>query len=479
MTRFKIPTISTDLTKRMEGHTFRVIKGIFLFLSILLIVWIGKLIVFDSNTISVNAYNPRLAKLEEGYIRGSILDAGGNVLAYTQVNEAGEKTRVYPYGKVFAHVTGYSAKTKTGLELAMNTELLSASSWLDTLRSSVRDTPVQGCDVVTTLQAELQEKAYALLGDHSGAVVVSEPSTGKILALVSTPAYDPNTVFSQWEEISQDESAPLFPRATQGKYAPGSTFKIITSLALYRTDSSWQDYRYTCEGETVLGNTTLPCFDHKVHGEESIADAFANSCNTFYANLGLHIGAKSLRSCADSLLFNSDIEFILPIARSSFPLSEDDTVEMVGETSIGQGKTMVSPFHMNLITNAIANEGMLYEPYMVDRVVTKEGNQISKNLPKLYGALLEPQEAAYLEEMMAGVIARGTATSLQNSYCQVYGKTGTAQVGEGEEAHSWFTGYTKTNGSVDIAVTVVVEHGAESKRAVPLVKELLEYYYSR
>ncbi|MFR2465817.1 MAG: hypothetical protein ACLTA1_08595, partial [Clostridia bacterium] len=164
MTRFKIPTISTDLTKRMEGHTFRVIKGTFLLLSILLIVWIGKLIVFDSNTISVNAYNPRLAKLEEGYIRGSILDADGNVLAYTQMNEAGEKTRVYPYGKVFAHVTGYSGKTKTGLELAMNTELLSASSWLDTLRSAVRDTPVQGCDVVTTLQAGLQEKAYALLG---------------------------------------------------------------------------------------------------------------------------------------------------------------------------------------------------------------------------------------------------------------------------------------------------------------------------
>ena len=136
MTRFKIPTISTDLTKRMEGHTFRVIKGTFLLLSILLIVWIGKLIVFDSNTISVNAYNPRLAKLEEGYIRGSILDADGNVLAYTQMNEAGEKTRVYPYGKVFAHVTGYSGKTKTGLELAMNTERVSASSWLDTLRSA-------------------------------------------------------------------------------------------------------------------------------------------------------------------------------------------------------------------------------------------------------------------------------------------------------------------------------------------------------
>lgn len=136
----------------------------------------------------------------------------------------------------------------------------------------------------------------------------------------------------------------------------------------------------------------------------------------------------------------------------------------------------MTPFMLNMITSAIANEGILYTPYMIDRVLDVDGNQIDKNLPKLWGSLMKPDEAAYLEELMRNVAEYGTASELWCDSCEIYGKTGTAQV-EGGEDHSWFTGYTKVDGKVDLAITILIENGGSDKKAVPLAQEILYQYY--
>lgn len=462
--------------------SLRTIRLIYILAAVFMIGLLMKTVLIDSSSIRINAYNPRLTNEEKHYIRGSILDASGNPLAYTEVTEDGTKKRVYPYGNAFAHITGYSLRTKTGLELELNEELLSTSSWKDELQYLMGNTQIQGNHAMLTIDGDLQRKAYSLMSGYKGAVVISEPDTGKILTLVSTPSFDPNTVAADWETLSSDPDSPLYARATQGQYPPGSTFKIITSLAYFRENTSWNTFTYNCEGITELGSTTLPCYGHTVHGTQDIYAAFANSCNTFYATVGISIGGSAIKDAAESLYMNRPIDFILPQSVSKVVVSDTDSTEMVGETAIGQGKSEITPFQMNMVASVIANRGRLYAPYILDQIITPEGDTVEKKLPALYdNQVITEEEASYLESLMEGVVQYGTASSLAWLPCQTFGKTGTAQVDDedSQEPHSWFTGYTKVDGQVDIAITVLVENGANSHSAVPIVSQLLEYYYYR
>ena len=446
-----------------------------------MIIFLAKIMLIDGSTIRVNTYNPRLSKAEEHYIRGSIYDASGNLLAYTEVESDGTKNRIYPFGEAYAHVTGYSLRSKTCLELVLNEKLLSSDHFTDQIEYLFGGDDIRGNNAILTIDGGLQQKAYKLLEDVHGAVVISEPSTGKILALVSTPSYDPNTVSEDWDDLTSRDDSPLYSRAMQGQYPPGSTFKIITSLAAYR-HGSLRNYVYNCEGETEIGNTILPCYHSSVHGEQNIYDAFANSCNTYFATLGLQIGGNDIRKAAESLHLNDRIDFVLPQSMSRVIVSDADNEQMIAETAIGQGQNQITPFSMNMIASVIANRGMLYTPYIVDRIENADGKTVEKYLPALYDrAVLTTDEASFLEDLMEGVVSRGTAYMLSDLPCDVYGKTGTAQVTEGDdtEPHSWFTGYTKVNGQADIAITVMIENGAETYPALPIVYELLSYYYSR
>ena len=412
-----------------------------------MIIFLAKIMLIDGSRIRVNTYNPRLAKAEEHYIRGSIYDASGNLLAYTEVESDGTKTRVYPFGEAYAHVTGYSLRSKTCLELALNEKLLSSDRFTDQLEYLFGGDDILGNNAILTIDGGLQQKAYDLLSSVHGAVVISEPSTGKILALVSTPSYDPNTVSENWEDLTNREDSPLY-----------ST------------------------GDVEIGHTILPCYNSTAHGEQDIYDAFANSCNTYFATLGIQVGGKDLRSTAESLYLNDRIDFALPQSMSRVTVSDADNEQMIAETAIGQGQNQITPFSMNMIASVIANQGMLYAPYIVDRIENTDGKTVEKYLPSLYDRnVLTQEEAEYMEGLMEGVVSRGTAYMLSDLPCTVYGKTGTAQVTEGDdtEPHSWFTGYTKTNGEADLAITVMIENGAESYPALPVVYELLSYYYNR
>ena len=199
--------------------------------------------VVKSRDIISSPYNKRQDSYADRVIRGKILDRNGNVLAQTNVAEDGTETREYPYNNIFAHVVGYTAQGKSGLESVSNFELLTSNAFfVDKLKNEFQDKKNQGDNVVTTLDTNLQEAAYDALGSNKGAVVVMDPSTGKILAMVSKPDFDPNTVSQNWNELSTSEDSVLLNRATQGQYAPGSTFKLVTTLEFMRENADFDSY---------------------------------------------------------------------------------------------------------------------------------------------------------------------------------------------------------------------------------------------
>ena len=429
-------------------------------------------------------YNQRQDSFAETVVRGDIVDRNGNVLATTNVADDGTETRSYPYGNVFSHVIGYSDPElgNTGLESVENFELLTSNAFfLEKLQNQFTDSKNRGDTVVTTLDADLQQASYDALGDNRGAVVVMEASTGKILSMVSKPDYDPNSILSDWSTLNSDEeNSPLLNRATQGSYAPGSTFKIVTTLAFMRQNSNCADYTYDCSGEITTGDTTIHCFNGTVHGFEDLRSSIANSCNASFANIGTLLDIDGYRDTAEDLLFNSDLPSVLGYTKSSFALTSESSEAEIMMTAMGQGKTTVSPYHMALITQAIANGGTLMEPYLVDSVTNYTGTEIRRNVPKSYRRLMTSDEAAQLKEYMTAVVEEGTGSVLSGSSYTAAGKTGTAEysLSDGEKTHSWFMGFTNVD-NPDLVISVITEgsDGSASGKAVSIAKQILDSYY--
>ena len=455
---------------------------------ILFIALMGYLVYFTvvrASTFVNSPYNQRQNAFAERVIRGSITDRNGNVLAETDVAEDGTETRYYPYGSLFAHVVGYSDDElgTTGLEAVENFELLTSNAFfVEKIQNEFNEQKNQGDTVVTTLDANLQQAAYDALGDYKGAVVVMEADTGKILAMVSKPDFDPNTVYENWATLNSDEeNSPLLNRATSGSYAPGSVFKIVTALAYMRQNSDYSSYTYDCGGSITMDNTTINCFGRTAHGFEDLRSSFANSCNASFANIGLMLDIAGYRQTAEDLLFNSELPSVLDYTKSSFALDEDSPSSEIMMTAMGQGETTVSPYHMALITQAIANGGTLMEPYLVDSVTNYTGTEVRKNVPKSYGRLMTSDEAAQLKEYMCAVISEGTGSELSGRSYSVAGKTGTAEYSltDGEMTHSWFVGFTNVD-NPELVISVITEgsDGSAGGRAVSIAGTILDSYYS-
>jgi peptidoglycan glycosyltransferase len=336
-----------------------------------------------------------------------------------------------------------------------------------------------GDNVITTLDSELQQIAYDALGDNRGAVVVMEPSTGKILAMVSKPAYDPNEVDALWEELVADEDteAPLLNRAAQGLYPPGSTFKVITTLEFMREDPWYQGYEFECEGSIEYEGMRMRCYNNKVHGDVDLELSFAKSCNTSFASIGKDLDMNSFYDLAEDFLFNNNLPITMASNPSSFTLKKGvSSVKEAMQTAIGQGNTLITPLHNAMIAATIANGGVMMKPYVVDHVENINGGLVKKYKPQIITKPMTSFEAAELGEMMRLVVTEGTGTKLEDLEQEAAGKTGSADHGEGK-AHAWFIGYTPYD-NPEIAVSVIVESvGTGSEYAVPIAKEIFEAYY--
>lgn len=447
---------------------------------VILVVYLVRFMMYDSTAVITNPYNKRTSKIQESVKRGKIMSANDKVLAETVSEDGMEDQRVYPYENMFAHVVGYSKHGKGGIESAYNYQLLTShTDVMSQIKSSIKGGKKEGDTVITTLDTRLQNAAYEAMGDYKGAVVAIEPKTGKVRAMVSKPDFDPNTLDEEWESISADsESGVLLNRCVQGMYPPGSTYKVLTALEYIKEHpDDYNDFSYNCTGETILNSVHISCYHDQEHGEENLYQAFAKSCNTAFVTIGTSLNKKKYIKLNENVLFNSNIEFDLPVSASRFALTKDSEESEIPQTVIGQGKTLMTPFHNALIMCAVANDGNLMKPILVDKIESVEEKDVYTAKEEEYKELMTSEEAKILKDLLKDVVEEGTASVLKSDMYTAAGKTGTAE-NEKEEPHSWFVGYSNVE-DPDLVVCVIVENqGAGSEYAAPIAKQVFDCYYN-
>lgn len=429
-----------------------------------------------------NEYNPRDDLLAEQNVRGSIIAEDGSVLAYTEVSGTFEK-RVYPYGSMFAHVVGYSTNGAMGIEELANMSLLQSNAPVtDKVNNDINGVKDTGDTVITTLNPSIQEVAYRSLSGYKGAVIVTEVETGKVLAWVSLPDFDPNYIESEWEDIISDaDSSVLLNRVSQGQYPPGSTFKIIDALEYYReNDGETDSYHYNCSGSIRYGERKITCYHGTSHGSVDMVRSFAKSCNCSFANIGLSLDRGAFSETLTELMFGTEIPSPFAYKKSSIAVTSDvDDSELV-QASIGQGTTLMSPLHLNMITAAIANDGVLMTPMVISGIENVNGNSVKKYEPENYGRLMSSGEAEYLTELMTAVVETGTGDFLKEAEYTSAGKTGSAEYGTQKgDSHAWFTGFAPAE-EPKVAVTIIIEGaGSGGDYAVPVAKRIFDAYFEQ
>ncbi len=460
----------TTLNKRL---VFVMVFFVALFMTLALYLVYFQL--FKRSDIENDSHNRRLWVNEDNIKRGSIYDRNGNNLAYSEEDSDGSQYRVYNYGKSDSSVTGYSSKTygKTGIEKSYNKELLALSGEnLSNFRKMVvkNDT---GYDVHLSLDQNIQEIVYEYMQDIKGSCVVMNPKTGEVLALVSNPSYDPNSVDEDWDDLIQNTDGPLVNRATSGAYRPGSTFKIVTATGLlnYGLDTSYND-----TGVETIQGYDIRNFADQTFGMVNLRSAFVDSINTYFASKTNDLGRDKYMELAEKFMINKDYDFDMDKNKAIIPFDDLNQVDLA-MTGFGYGKTQITPLHMSMITSAIANEGKMMQPRLVTKVVDKDGKIIEEKKEKVLSEVTSVENANIIRDMMVSVVNEGTGTSAYLDSVQIAGKTGTADK-ENNLLDAWFVGFAPAY-DPDIAIALVVEDSDDTGGVVaaPIARDIISAIY--
>lgn len=475
----------TKQDKTIRSREMIIMTLVFVVLFVGLMVYLVCYEMRISENVVNSPYNRRRQELlAEKIVRGTIETSDGKVIAETITDEDGNETRNYPYKNMFAHVGGYAMNGGSGLEAYNNVRLLTSHVFFaKQFANNLQEEKNLGDNIITTLDYDLQKTAYEALGNHRGAVVVMEPKTGKVLAMVSKPDYDPNDIEELWDSFLEDTSdkATLVNRATQGQYPPGSTFKILTLIEYLRENPDADNvYSYECKGKHANEDgDIINCYHNTVHGTLNLQESFTHSCNSSFVNIGLSIDREKLVELCKDFGFDSSYDDTGLASKSSqITLSNNTSDYKLMQTVIGQGDTLVTPLQMAVVSSAIANEGVAMEPYLVDRVENADGTTIRSFSPKKAGKPITEDESTLLCEYMEETVNSGTATALSGASYTAGGKTGSAEYGTTKgQSHAWFTGYAKKDGQ-NIAISVIVEGaGSGSGAAVPVAKKVFNEYF--
>jgi peptidoglycan glycosyltransferase len=439
------------------------IAGCFL----LLFLYLIYIVAISGPVLSRSSANPRLWIVESRVARGGIYDRQGEALA---------SGTSYPFGPVYAHIIGYASRRlgKTGLEQAYDAELLGLKGPLvKRLEARWGVKGIRGNNLYLTIDNRLQQLAWSLLQPYTGAAVVLNLRTGEILALASTPSFDPNlqSLESQWDQTSTDPGHPLLDRATQGLYPPGSTMKIVTASVGLRKDPGLPKETYDCTGEITIQGRVL--HDMAAHGVVDLDSALAVSCDTYFAHLGLSIGAEDFARGLAGFGWGDPLTFDLPV--SQVPLYKESLQDPNGlaDASIGQGRILVTPLYMALVAGAIGNGGAMMRPYLAQEIRDPDRGVVWTARPHLLRTVTTLQVADQIKEAMVGVVNGGTGTAAYIPGLTVAGKTGTAEASEGAP-HAWFVAFAPAS-NPQVAVCVMVEHGGEGGQvAAPIASQLIQ-----
>jgi peptidoglycan glycosyltransferase len=458
--------------------------------------------VVEAQRLSTAPDNPAVIAIARRALRGEIVDRAGQWLARSDRDANGEAIRWYR-DPAISHVVGYASRKygTAGLERAYNAELLGlgGADPVAGLTAKFTTLPDRRLGLRLAIDLRLQRAAVRGLGDDAGAVVMLDPSTGEILALASTPVYDgsaiadPATATRSFEALQASDARPLLPRATLGRYVPGSVFKIVTGIAAL--DSGAVDPSTTFEeqpgAETdglLVEGFRVRDGHHAATGDTplDLAGATEVSCNIWYALAGLETGGERLVATAGRMGFGEAIPFDLPTAVSSvtsgdgrLPGGFGSRAELAS-ASFGQGETFVTPLQMALVASTVANDGVLMRPHLVT-ALTGDGPGARTISPETWRRVLAEDDARALQVAMLqaveGDLGRGYASGAAVPGIPTAGKSGTAELGGRGEPHSWFLGFAPVE-NPRVVIAVLVERGGRGgEAAAPLAGQLLARYF--
>ncbi|WP_333766523.1 peptidoglycan D,D-transpeptidase FtsI family protein [Streptomyces sp. IBSBF 2435] len=452
----------------------------------------------QADQLSNDTHNRRVAINQYAQPRGDIVVDGKAVTGHTETNGSDFKyKRTYTDGPMWAPVTGHASQAYgtsflEGVEdkfLTGDDDRLFFNRTIDLLTGKQR----QGGNVVTTLNAKAQTAAFKGLGGKKGAVVALDPRTGAILAMASTPSYDPsgiagysNTDEKNWVALDKknDPDDPSLNRALRQTYPPGSTFKLVTAAAALESGKVTDvDASTTSPDPYTLPGTTVPLKNegHIQCKDTSLRNALRQSCNTVFGKLGVDVGLKGMVDEAEKFGFNK--EQLIPVRADASNFDTKMSPDQVAQSSIGQFDTAATPLQMAMVASAIANNGVLMQPYEVDKLVAPNLSTISQTDPKELSKPLSPENAQKLQSMMETVVNDGTGKNAKIPGVRVGGKTGTAQHGINNDKapYAWFVSYAMTDQGSPVAVAVVVEDGAANRDdisggglAAPIAQSVME-----
>lgn len=472
------------LKKKRQGNRREIMISMYFFVALFLgmMVYLIHFVATSEQDMVNNSYNSRQQILLSRNYRGNIYSRDGEILAETVMDEEQNEKRDYPFKNLFSHIVGFSTQGRMGVEALANYYLINTNTSIaNKVANDMAGVKNPGDDVYTTLDVQIQEVADEQLNVYRGAIVVTEVKTGKVLALVSHPDFDPNEIPDIWEDlVENDSSSILVNRATQGIYPPGSTFKIITALEYMKENpDTYQNYNFQCNGYYKQDNSRINCYHGANHGAVNFEKSFAKSCNASFANIGMKLDRKAFEETLEDLLFGKELPLTLTYAKSSVHMEDEMSTDEMMQTSIGQGKTQITPMHLNMITCAIANKGVLMKPYVIDRVQNDAGSVVKSFKPTTYGRLLGEKEAGLLSELMTSVVEKGTASKLKGLSYTAAGKTGSAEYNNVKgDSHAWFTGFAPVE-DPEVCVTIIVEGaGSGGDYAVPIARRIFDAYFN-
>jgi peptidoglycan glycosyltransferase len=439
--------------------------------------------------------NVRLLLKEYSSERGAVVSADGKTLAQSKPTpqETLKYLREYPLGPLFAQSVGYYSVVfgRDRIERTYNRALTGAAGVLTVQdigdRFLGKGNP--GDTVELAIDSEVQQAATAALGNRKGAVVAIDPETGEILAMVSSPSFDPNPISGHngtvirkaWDALQADPDKPLLNRATSESYPPGSTFKVVTAAAALEHGKPVTT-TYPSQAQFVPPQTDKPIGNFGNHAcGGDMADALRASCNTYFAHLGADLAPGDLEETARNFGFGETPPLDVQAARSRVPSADDlRSPAFRAQSAIGQFDVSATPLQMALVAAGIANGGQIPKPRLAKRVRDFRGIKVETFQPEIWKEAISKETADTLTRLMVDVVDNGTGKAAAIPGVKVAGKTGTAQTREGEAPHAWFICFAPAD-KPRIAMAVVVEHGGDlgneatgGKLAAPIAKAVLE-----
>lgn len=435
------------------------------------------------------ADNPQAIQREREVDRGRILSADGRILAASRaVRENGQRVyeRIYPQDDLAAQAIGYSTpqQGKSGIEASWN-RYLAGSYGTEPLLQRLNLRAKRGANVQTYLDTRVQRSAQAGLIGRRGAAIALDPETGGVLAMASSPTYDLNTAVTDFQEVASQPGGPLVNRASDGRYPPGSTFKVVTATAALESGIWNPDSRFDDNGRYVVDGQAITNFGGRRFGSHTLTDALTNSINTTFARIGESLGPDQLGATMTAYGFGERPPIDLPEGEVFISGIYDGT-ELVpndqpgidaARVAIGQERLLVTPLQMGMVAAAVANDCTVMAPHIGRRAVDRGGAVVRELAPQQIGQACSPETAEELTGMMTRVVEEGTGTAaaLSGIGVQVAGKTGTAETADSGRNQAWFIGFAPAEDPV-VAVAVVIEDtsGTGGVEAAPVAAQIME-----